>query len=115
MLHLSDGGHFANYGLLPLLKLRLPKILLVNGLQIKCEDDYSKDIIVEMERAREMFNCSFTSMDGRDVLTDIQNKFVRPFNGILPRNYEFKVRYYDGSTYKQILLFLKFFLKCLFR
>ncbi|CAB4039870.1 Hypothetical predicted protein, partial [Paramuricea clavata] len=30
MMHLDDGGHFENFGLLPLLKLRLPKILVVD-------------------------------------------------------------------------------------
>jgi hypothetical protein len=77
MLHVSDGGHFENYGLLPLLKLRLPKILLVHGLEIKSDDDYARDIIVAMEHARKLFNCSFTSMAGNDVLNDIEEKYGR--------------------------------------
>ncbi len=77
MLHISDGGHFENYGLLPLLKLRLPKILLVHGLEIKSDEDYARDIIVGMEHARRIFNCSFTSMAGNDVLDAIEEKYGR--------------------------------------
>ena len=98
MLHLSDGGHFENYGLLALLKLQLPKILLVHGLEMKSDDDYAKDIIVGMEHARNMLSCSFTSKDGKDVLADIQKKFVKPEDGSRPRTYEFKVHYNGGST-----------------
>ena len=75
MLHISDGGHFESYGLLPLLKLRLPKILLVHGLEIKSDDDYAKDIIVAMEHARKFLHCSFTSMTGNDVLVALEQKF----------------------------------------
>jgi hypothetical protein len=75
MLHVSDGGHFENYGLIPLLKLRIPKILLVHGLEIKSDNAYAKDIIVAMEHARKLFNCFFTSMAGNDVLNDIEEKY----------------------------------------
>ena len=75
MMHVSDGGHFENYGLLPLLKERLPKILLVHGLEMKSDDDYAKDIIVAMEKARQYFNCSFTSMAGNNVLSDIEERY----------------------------------------
>ena len=97
MLHLSDGGHFENSGMLPLLKLRLQKILIVHGAEMKSNEDYAKDIIVGMDHARKMFNCSFVSMGGDDVLTAIQNEFVRP-NDNAPRKFEFKVRYSDSST-----------------
>ena len=106
MMHLSDGGHFENLGLLPLLKRRLPKILVVNGSYIESDDDYATEIIRTMELARELFDCSFTSIIGDDlldqrldeidkkcgknvlnyiksqlggdVLTDINNKYVHP-------------------------------------
>ena len=89
MMHLSDGGHFENYGLLPLLKLRLPKIILVHGLETKSDDDFAKDIIMAMELARDIFGCSFTSINGNDVLTDIKIKFVEKKS----RTYKFKVHY----------------------
>ena len=95
MLHLSDGGHFETYGLLPLLKLRLPRILVADGSYIGSDDDYAKQIIPIMEHAREILGCSFTAMDGGDVLTDIRNKYVHPKDGKYPRMYEFKVRYSD--------------------
>ena len=93
MLHLSDGGHFENYGLLPLLKLRLPRILVADGSYIKSDDHYGKQIIQVMELAREILGCSFTAMDGGDVLSDIRNKYVHPEDEEYPRMYEFKVRY----------------------
>ncbi len=103
-MHLSDGGHFENLGLLPLLKLRLPKILVVNGSYIKSDDDYETEIIRTMELARELFDCSFTSIvgDGKsqlggDVLTDINNKYVHSKDAPPPRKFEFKVRYSGKS------------------
>ena len=89
MMHLTDGGHFENYGLLPLLQKRLPKIILVHGLETKSDDDFAKDIIMAMELARDIFGCSFTSTDENDVLTDIKKKFVDKKS----RTYEFKVHY----------------------
>ena len=97
LLHLGDGGHFENYGLLVLLKMRLPKILVLHGLEIKSDEDYAKDIINGMELAREMFGCSFTAKDGGDVLTDLKNKYGH-CTGTPPRKYEFQVQYSDGST-----------------
>ena len=104
IMHLSDGGHFENLGLLPLLKLRLPKILVVNGSYIKSDDDYETEIIRTMELARELFDCSFTSIvgDGKsqlggDVLTDINNKYVHSKDAPPPRKFEFKVRYSGKS------------------
>jgi len=76
MMHLSDGGHFENYGLLPLLKRRLPKIILVHGLETKSDDDFAKDIIMAMELARDVLGCSFTSTAGNDVLTHIKMELL---------------------------------------
>ena len=100
MLHLSDGGHFENYGLLPLLKMRLPKILVVHGMEISSDDDeYAKEIIEAMEHARKLFDCSFTSMTGGDVLTDIKKEFVEERS----RTYKFKVRYSNNKEGGQIM------------
>ena len=78
--------------------MRLPKILVLHGSEIKSDEDYAKDIINGMELAREMFGCSFTAKDGGDVLTGLKNKYVH-CTGTPPRKYEFQVRYSDGSTY----------------
>ncbi len=126
-MHLSDGGHFENLGLLPLLKLRLPKILVVNGSYIESDEDYATEIIRTMELARELFDCSFTSIIGDDlldqrldeidkkcgknvlnyiksqlggdVLTDINNKYVHSKDAPPPRKFEFKVRYSGKSKF----------------
>ena len=112
MMHLSDGGHFENMGLLPLLKLRLPYILVVDGSHIPSDEEYAKEIVNVMEQAREILDCSFTTVKGdnvlkdirnldkddvfkyinklrADVLTDIKNNYVTP----AARKYEFKVHY----------------------
>ncbi len=101
MMHLSDGGHFENLGLLPLLKSRLQKILVVNGSYIESDDDYATEIIRTMELARELFDCSFTSISqlGGDVLTDIKNNYVHSKSATPPRKFEFKVRYSRKSKF----------------
>ena len=55
-----------------LLKMRLPKILILHGAEIKSDEDYGKTIINVMEHARKLFNCSFTTMNGSDVLTEFE-------------------------------------------
>ena len=110
MMHLSDGGHFENMGLLPLLKLRLPYIMVVNGSHIPSDEEYAKEIVNAMEQAREILDCSFTTCDGDDVLTDIKNKYVKPEardqngeaesqNNERPRRYTFKVNYSTKGRY----------------
>ena len=93
MLHLSDGGRFENYGLLPLLKLRLSRIIVSNLSHIKSDDNNGKEIIQTMDQSRDISDCSFTSMNGGDVLTDLKNKYVK--NEKHPRMHEFKVCYSD--------------------
>ena len=79
--------------------MKLPKILILHGSEIKSDEDYAKDIINAMEHARKLFNCSFTTMNGSDVLTDLKNKYVNCIeNETSPRKYEFKVQYSDEST-----------------
>jgi hypothetical protein len=92
-MHLSDGGHFENFGLLALLKLRLPKILVVDGSHIGSDEEYAKEIVTVMEQAREILDCSFTAIDGGDVLTHIKNNYVKSVEGELQRKYEFNVHY----------------------
>jgi hypothetical protein len=95
VMHLSDGGHFENLGLLPLLKLRLPYILVVVGSHIQSDEEYAKEIINAMEQAREILDCSFTALEDQgdyDVLTDIKNNYVSPDHKF-KRRYDFKVYY----------------------
>ena len=45
VLNLSDGGHVENLGLLPLFKLRLPRIVAVNGGEVEPGDTYASDLL----------------------------------------------------------------------
>ena len=87
ILRISDGGHFENLGLLPLLKLRLPKIVIVNGGVCDGDAAYGVDLKLALEQAREKLRCSFTGLDGRDVLEDLRANFVQKKPGDQPRSY----------------------------
>ena len=87
ILLLSDGGHIENLGILPLLKKRLPKIVVADG-GLKTDDrDWSKDLLHAFSLAREKLNFSFIGLDGHDVIEDIKQKFVNTAEGSKPRSY----------------------------
>ena len=92
LLRLSDGGHFENLALLPLLKMKLKRIVVVNGGNTP-EDDYGEPLLYALNLARKKLHCSFTGMDGRDVNEDLRAKFLDTPNA--PRSYKFKVQYYS--------------------
>ena len=98
MLHLSDGGHIENLAILPLLKRRLQRIVVVNGGETVPDSSYGDDLIHAMELARKKLNCSFLSENGSDVLRDIKEKFVNKAPGQQPRSYRFKVHYYEKDN-----------------
>ena len=87
IMHISDGGHFENLGLLPLLQLRLPKIVIVNGGSCESDEAYGVDLKTAIELAREKLRCSFSGMDGRDIMEDIRANFVEKKPGDQPRSY----------------------------
>ena len=87
ILHISDGGHFENLALLPLLKLRLPKIVIVNGASCESDAAYGNELKIAIELARERLRCSFSGLDGRDVIEDIRANFVEKEPGDQPRSY----------------------------
>ena len=100
LLALSDAGRIEKYGLLSLLKLRLPKILIVDGSFIPDDKKYATYLLKSLELARKELHCEFVGVGGRDVLEEIQKKYVDP--GAVdpnakqqPRSYRFIVRYYD--------------------
>ena len=86
ILRISDGGHIENFGLLPLLQLRLPKIVVVNG---GFHPDYGVELLYALQMAREKLRCSFTGMDGRDVIEDVRANFVEKKPGEQPRSYKY--------------------------
>ena len=75
---LSDGGHVENLALLPLLKKRLKKIIVVDGGFKNNEELYGESLLNALMLARKKLNCSFLSEDGGDVISDLFEKFVKP-------------------------------------
>ena len=62
VLYLSDGSHIENLGILPLLKLRLTKIVSVEGGRTILDEDYGASLLIALDMARTKLNCSFTGM-----------------------------------------------------
>ena len=87
VLRLSDGGHVENLGILPLLKLRLKKIITVYGGRASSEQAFCNTLLKALEMARKKLRCSFTGLDGRDITEDIRNKLVEKSSGNQPRSY----------------------------
>ena len=87
VLTLSDGGHVENLGILPLLKLRLKKIVSVDGGCTILDEDYGKSLLAALDMARRKLGCSFSGMDGRDIAEDIRDSFVERSPGSQPRSY----------------------------
>ena len=87
VLSLSDGGHVENLGILPLLKLRLKKIIAVDGGRPLSDLDYGRVLLLALDLAREKLGCSFLGMDGRDIAEDIRDKFVGRSPGSQPSSY----------------------------
>ena len=95
---LSDGGHVENLGLLPLLKKRLKKIVVVDGGFKKNRELYGKSLLNALKLARIKLNCSFLSKEGGDVISDLTEKFVKPTeSGKYSRFYRF-VEFFSLST-----------------
>ncbi|XP_078355312.1 uncharacterized protein LOC144639922 [Oculina patagonica] len=93
ILLLSDGGHIENLAILPLLKRRLRRMVVVDG-GYKHDDQYYGDSLLNaLMLARTKLNCSFISEDGQDVISDLLETFVRPKTGEKSHYYKFKVRY----------------------
>ena len=74
---LSDGGHVENLAILPLLKKKLKKIIVVDGGYYSNEMKYGEDLQRALMLARRDLNCSFIGQGGRDVISDMLENFVR--------------------------------------
>ena len=74
---LSDGGHVENLAILPLLKKKLKKIIVVDGGYYSNEMKYGEDLLRALMLARRDLNCSFIGQGGRDVISDLLENFVR--------------------------------------
>ena len=87
VLRLSDGGHIENLGILPLLKLKLKKIVAVNGGRTISDDGYGETLLAGLDMARKKLGCSFSAMNGRDIAEDIRDNFVEKPPGSQPSSY----------------------------
>lgn len=87
ILRLSDGGHIENFGILPLLKKRLRKIVVADGGHKSEVGDWAKDLLKVFSLAREKLHCSSIGVDGRDVIEDVKEKFVNTPRRHQPRSY----------------------------
>ena len=77
VMPLSDGGHVENLAILPLLKKKLKKIIVVDGGYYSNEMKYGKYLLRALMLARRDLNCSFIGQGGRDVISDMLENFVR--------------------------------------
>ena len=89
ILLLSDGGHVENLAILPLLKRRLPRIVVVDGGHKGGDTFYGESILNAMHLARAKLKCSFLSEDGKDVISDLREKLAKQQNGGNPRHYKY--------------------------
>lgn len=94
-LRLSDGGHYENLALLPLLEKRLEKITIFDGSCNPGGDKYADSLLNALKLAGEKLRCSFFGENGRDVNEDIKDKFLKVILKKRLRCYRFRVRYYD--------------------
>ena len=99
---LSDGGHMENTGILPLLKKKLKKIVMVDGGYSTDENRYGDDLLKALMLARTELNCSFIGQGGRDVISDLLDTFVKP-----NKPNERKPRYYR-SVFSHAPIFFTF-------
>ena len=81
---LSDGGHVENLAILPLLKRKLSRIVVVDGGHKGGDTFYGESILNAMHLARTKLKCSFLSEDGKDVISDLREKL-----GGNPRHYKY--------------------------
>lgn len=89
-MFLSDGGHVENLALLPLLKKRLKRIIVVDGGYKHDQKLYGESLLNALMLARTKLKCSFLSVGGKDVISDVMEKFVSPVKetgGKRPRFY----------------------------
>ena len=97
ILRLSDGGHFENLALLPLLDKKLKKIVIFDGSCNPGNEKYADSLLTALKLAREKLHCSFVGISGRDINEDIRVEFLKMESKQRPRSYRFKVQYYDQA------------------
>ena len=107
VLLLSDGGHYENLAILPLLQRKLKRIVVVDGGYKDEEEDYGDCILNALMLARTELNCSFYGEDGKDVITDLMQMFVKGKEK--PRYYKYAYllpKHFFTSKIVRIIAFL---------
>ena len=61
-MHLSDGGHIENLGLLPVLQRQADRIIIADGTLYGDKRLIASDLLRALEMAREWLGCSFTTV-----------------------------------------------------
>ena len=89
VLLLSDGGHYENLAILPLLQRKLKRIVVVDGGHKDKKDKYGDSILDALKIARTKLKCSFYNEDGKDVITDLMRSFVNPQKRNKPHCYKY--------------------------
>ena len=89
VLLLSDGGHYENLAILPLLQRKLKRIVVVDGGYKHEEEDYGKSILDALMLACTELKCSFYDKDGKDVISNLMQTFVSPSKGQKSRYYKY--------------------------
>ena len=89
VLQLSDGGHYENLAILPLLQRKLKKIVVVDGGYKDDEENYGDSILDALMLARTELKCSFYDEDGKDVISGLMQTFVNPSKKKKPRCYKY--------------------------
>lgn len=99
VLRLSDGGHVENLGILPLLKLRLKKIISVHGGRVASDQEFCSTFLNALEMARKKLRCSFTALNGRDISEDIRVNLLERSPGNQPTSYRFVTKLRACESY----------------
>ena len=89
VLLLSDGGHYENLAILPLLQRKLKRIVVVDGGYKDEEEAYGDSILDVLMLARSELNCSFYGENDEDVIADLMQMFVKPGRKEKPRYYKY--------------------------
>ncbi|XP_065188866.1 uncharacterized protein LOC135819565 isoform X2 [Sycon ciliatum] len=92
VLNLSDGAHLDNLGLLPLLRRRTSKIVLLDA-SAYYTGDHSELLTVAMDFARQWLECRFKTLTGEDVDEDLIRAMGAATGGKSPHCYRLVVEY----------------------
>ncbi|XP_065198719.1 uncharacterized protein LOC135830390 [Sycon ciliatum] len=92
ILHISDGGHMENLGLLPLLRRQTDYIILADGSRHDIIDRANL-LWKAMNYARMWLGCQFTTLNDTDVDEHMLRKMGYQSNGSAPQAYGLKVKY----------------------